>query len=517
MRESSTTGVQQCLSILDLVSDVLGTILGLLRPPDLICVRLTCKCFRDASIQRTVWVEVLNEMMKEHGIPTPTYPVSKLDRRSLERLALSPKAFHRKLNCARSSGSVTPTFVQHLIPDLDKTQMGAYGLQPTQRMQISAFVPGGRFLITNRSANKNYDVAFLQLWDLGIYTHLQQPKCIVNFVLDTGPRCVPRADRIRLAPSLDGTEFILIACRRHESLAVGGLDTVIEGVKIKPFAPQPSAVTFTKFTLDGFSIDTCIITSNRMVAVLKPGCLLVWDFLKDEVAIWKSMHFSIKTDKLCTKIQMFGDRLLAFHESILVLWDIPNSIPRSHWREHLTEDTMLQAPRTVYDLADYGWPNNPETKLRCLPPNVWNLWSNLPDYLVVFTTRLLPTLLLFHFDQLKNNSTTKLALEQTMKHLDTFVGNYDVGDSSYNAPRTCDTHVVFSSFRESDGVRLHLISRSSNTDNVGSIKVDWLTSQGYNISQSVICPATGRMCISVFSQSRYQILILDFLNTPSLF
>lgn len=178
----------------------------------------TCRYLHNATLQRSIWLAIVERMMKEHGIPFQTFPIAEFSRLKLERLASSPCLFRWKLENGQRSKKMAPTSVKYLLTDLDQSEMDAYGFQFLSKTYMSAFFPGGRFLATHRTAvttKSRVHVNLIQLWDLGIMTHFTPSKAIASYVLDTGDDWAPLHDRIRLAPSFDGKEFWMVVCRRH--------------------------------------------------------------------------------------------------------------------------------------------------------------------------------------------------------------------------------------------------------------------------------------------------------------
>ncbi|KAF9528399.1 hypothetical protein CPB83DRAFT_854537, partial [Crepidotus variabilis] len=329
-----------------------------------------------------------------------------------------------------------------------------------------------------------------------------------------------RSDRFRLAPSLDGEQLILIVCKTHWSNP-SGIHTVVQALKILPFHAQSSIVPWMRFKLEGFGIKHCWMTSYHFAALLEyDRYLLVWDFQKDEVSMWDYFRSLIgESAGPPTWVHIFDDRLFTFHDSAVVEWEIPPFLPRSRWKDFLSMDPQPKPLNIMHDLEDdkllaLNTTDGAYSPLRILPSSAWNLWSDIPTYLAIFRTRNESPLLLFQFEQDNSSSQTISLRGRTFNQPQSTWIAYNFGKKYFSSPRVCDGSFVFSTCHNDGDVQLHLVPTDPSKQNGGSIKINRLALRGPNIFQSVACPATGRMCVSVFKETQNEIIILEFLDTP---
>ncbi|TRM55704.1 hypothetical protein BD626DRAFT_37832 [Schizophyllum amplum] len=136
---------RQCI-LLEMPADILMHVLRLLKPLDIVSLRLTTKKLVDLTFSRSVWLTALRTVIDDNDLFPPTFPLHKMSIEELENAALGPQKFSRLIRQPPSGDFVGLEAVSRrsvLMRDPN---------DPTAEVESIRLLPGGRFLIVETNA-----------------------------------------------------------------------------------------------------------------------------------------------------------------------------------------------------------------------------------------------------------------------------------------------------------------------------------------------------------------------------
>ncbi|KAF9532542.1 hypothetical protein CPB83DRAFT_890738 [Crepidotus variabilis] len=469
--------------------DVLTMILGLLRPPDMIQARLTCKRIRDVSLTRAVWLDAVMSMMRDHGIPLSTFPLPKLNQRTLERIALSSREFRWKLKVASESPTKTlsPCSAQYALSEPTEKELTALGIQELLHYQWIDLVPGGRFMISARlvhTVNGRW-LHLIQLWDLGVWCWSQRPRSTASYVTNDpkeGHTFVHwQKDRISMGCQPNG-KISLIIYREQINALTHRPDCAIILLLVDPCDPHPQFAHFAsayqpdRMFLYHYWYDAFILGVSSSYAMF-------WDMQKPSVAAWKV------TDKV---------RVTGISE-----WAIPVELDAKGI-------TTNHLPVCTFANLMCGMPAGPAAeRLHMLPFDPFAHSSTRPDFIVLFQHT---NLAVYRIETHSSNSDWQTQTSHLFPRcIQRFPQKFDIAKAYYSPARACDGQIVFTSstLAANAEVQIHLAPTDSKTAPVGCVKTKWMAPHRATVTTHTLCPVSGRLCILTKSN---EIVILDFLE-----
>ncbi|XP_006463525.1 hypothetical protein AGABI2DRAFT_144813 [Agaricus bisporus var. bisporus H97] len=211
--------------ITSLPLDVLISLMGFLRPLDLIALRQTCRYLYEANNRRIVWIKALTDVCVENDVFLPTFPIDGMTTEQLLRAATLPSRLY--------------------------------------------LVPGGRFIVLLSSRT-------LQLWDVDGEKKLVASHCMGQY----------KNSAMSVQPTKDGMGLQLAVISHFKRYILPRPhDARVSIYQIFPLEGEP---TFSEIATSNEVVDegvlTPLISGDRLVIVAKlPSVqnLLVWDFLNN--------------------------------------------------------------------------------------------------------------------------------------------------------------------------------------------------------------------------------------------
>ncbi|TEB24783.1 hypothetical protein FA13DRAFT_1287121 [Coprinellus micaceus] len=92
----------------DVPRDVWLEIVVHLEAPDVLSLQSSCKLLHDALREKPVWISVLQRGCVRDGVYFPSYPVTEMDVRRLERAALGPYRLYRLVESRSAHRTILP-------------------------------------------------------------------------------------------------------------------------------------------------------------------------------------------------------------------------------------------------------------------------------------------------------------------------------------------------------------------------------------------------------------------------
>ncbi|PPQ79321.1 hypothetical protein CVT26_001091 [Gymnopilus dilepis] len=153
--------VRSSTTFISLPLDTILCVLGLAKPMDIISLRLTCWSLYNITKHRTVWINIVRSIMREHSIPETVFPTGTMTLSSLEHVALAPQ---RLISLLREFDGklLEPKTIRVLPPRLTDADIDT--LNADDGLYDTCIEPNGRFL-ASLSAYESFTL--FTIWDLG--------------------------------------------------------------------------------------------------------------------------------------------------------------------------------------------------------------------------------------------------------------------------------------------------------------------------------------------------------------
>jgi len=323
------------LTLVNTPLDLQITICVLLHPSDILALRKTCRALEHATRQRIVWVAVLHRVCLDNTLFLPSFPISDMSERELERAAMRPR---RWIELCDGLQKEDPTFCEMLHSQTTRN------IEDAGKIEFF-IVPGGRYLVTAGDG--------LSVWDLG-YVSTVDCKLVASVGLGKHFRFL----MVQATP--DGRGLVILLSNHSSSYQSYGSDSESYQLSIFEIYPQseiPLLTQIAHFSSKKYPVhllpDTIIcrvIRGNRMVfRVVDYRTNYSICFTADVIL----RHTNLET--LATKTAI----IVLCNEGILI-WAIPPLSPQlSDFPDYFRDDNPTLIPPLfkipILDIARYTY------------------------------------------------------------------------------------------------------------------------------------------------------------------
>ncbi|KAF6765348.1 hypothetical protein DFP72DRAFT_1162320 [Ephemerocybe angulata] len=340
-------------------SEVWHEIFVRLGAQDVLSSSRTCKHLLEVALDEHLWRRLVLNMCQEYDLFLPSYPISEMSLVQLQRAALTPDLFTRRMH---KQGRPTHLPLSEAFTPVSSS-MRTIRSAPTVQL-YDHLVPGGRFWVTILTGELQTEVtcqAMLEVWDLG--PPGSSPR--------QSPSLTSKGQDLGCVSALRGGVTCAVAIGRLEetlNIAVGIRrgDAVPYTVSIYAIAPgmlNPSLEVIASINIlaagDGFHHLSALSLSEGRAIISINLSFVIWDFSEAAYIVLPHGLRSIRQTKIIENTLVTISEEAGVHQ-----WHL------SEWKS-VSQDCGLR--------VDIGSNFHPLTSDRSIPP----LWDAVDNHSLV--------------------------------------------------------------------------------------------------------------------------------------